>query len=419
MSTDIPQTPVNEPRPGTIGEFEQEPIEAWEEQRRKPWQLYVDSTLGFRNHWYPAFFSSELAEGDVSSDSGNPVSNFKTVKMLGEEILFRRIDGKVHAVQDWCLHRGVAFSKRPECYTKSTITCWYHGFTYDMRSGGLTAVVTDPGCPLIGKLKLRRYDVEERQGMVFVFVGDIDAPPLEHDVAPGFLDESFAVYPNGWSREVACNWRPAAENGFDPAHTYIHRNSKLVTDYKVPTVFGDTNIKRTRGMEVVKNKGGPVGIRLRRGGATPVWDAEVDGVKIGARFRPGQEGVLEGMVPEVSIWMPGGLRVDPFPAPGIIHFEWYVPVDEKTHRYMITWGTTIADESERAPFEEEITTRWRDYVPNHFNNDDVFAREAMQQFYADENGWFRERLFGPDVVITQWRKLASQSARGVQHRGLQ
>jgi carbazole 1,9a-dioxygenase terminal dioxygenase component len=420
VSTQPPQPTGGEAEPSTIGGFEQGPIEAWEEQRRKPWQLYVDAELGFRNHWYPAFFSSELAEGDTSSSSGEPITSFKTLKMLGEEIFFRRFDGKVHAVQDWCLHRGVAFSRRPECYTQDTLTCWYHGFTYDMRSGDLTAVLTDPGCPLIGKLKLRTYPVEERQGIVFVFVGDIDPPPLEQDLAPGFLDERFAVYPNGWSREVACNWRPAAENGFDPAHAYIHRNSKLVTDYKIPTVLGDTDISRTRGMEVVKGAdGGSTGIRLLRGGATAVWDAEIDGVKVGARFRPGEEGVLEGMVPEVSIWMPGGLRVDPFPAPGLVHFEWYVPIDEKTHRYMITWGTYVDDEAERAAFEEDVTTRWRDLVPNHFNNDDVFAREAMADFYADQSGWFRERLFGPDIVITQWRKLASQAARGVQHRGLQ
>lgn len=419
MSTESAGRSVKSQR-RTIGEYEQEPIEAWEEQRRKPWQLYVDASLGFRNHWYPAFFSSELAEGDTSPPAGDPVSNFKAVKMLGEEIFFRRIDGEVHAVQDWCLHRGVPFSARAECYTSNTITCWYHGFTYDMRDGNLTAVVTDPACPLIGKLKLRRYPVQERQGVVFVFVGDIDPPPLAQDVAPGFLDDDFAVYPNGWSREVACNWRPAAENGFDPAHAYIHRNSKLVTDYKVPTVLGDTDISRTRGMEIVNQDGdGPTGIRLLRGGATAVWDAEVDGVKLGARFRPGEEGVLEGMVPDVSIWMPGGLRVDPFPAPGIIHFEWYVPVDENTHRYIITWGHKLAGEGDRAVFEDEVTTRWRDYVPANFNNEDVFAREAMAKFYSKQDGWFRERLFGPDVVITQWRKLASQTARGVQHRGLQ
>src|SRR5882757_36852 len=141
--------------------IEKEPLEAWEEQRRKPWQEYVDATLGFRNHWYPAFFSSELGEADVSDEHGDEVKSFKVATLLGERILFRRIDGEIHAVQDWCLHRGVPFSTRPECYTKDTITCWYHGFTYDVPSGDLKTILTDPESPLIGKMKLRSYPVVE------------------------------------------------------------------------------------------------------------------------------------------------------------------------------------------------------------------------------------------------------------------
>jgi len=403
----------------TIGDWQKDPIEAWEEQRRKPWQVYVDAVLGFRNHWYPAFFSHELAEADVSGPAGEPVEQTKVVTLLGERILFRRIDGNVYGVQDWCLHRGVAFSLKPECYTKETVTCWYHGFTYDMRDGVLNAVITDPGCPLIGKLRLRSYPVEERKGMVFVFVGDGEPTPLELDVPPGFLDEDLAVAPDGWAREVACNWRPAAENGFDPAHAYIHRNSKLVERFKVPTVLGDTDISKTRGMDVVQRKNGPCGIRLLRGTATPVWETTVGDVTVAARYRPGEEGVLEGMVPEVSIWMPGVLKVDPFPTPRMVHFEWYVPVDENTHRYVIAWGQRVESEDERLEFEREIRETWLEIVPNEFNNDDVFAREAMAEFYAGEDGWYRERLFGPDIVITQWRQLASRTGRGIQKRGLQ
>src|SRR5438876_3653857 len=114
-----------------IADWQKGTVEAWEEQRRKPWQVYVEAELGFRNHWYPAFFGHELKEADVSDRTGTPVEQFKAMTILGEAILFRRIGGQVYAVQDWCLHRGVPFSARLECYTPETITCWYHGFTYD------------------------------------------------------------------------------------------------------------------------------------------------------------------------------------------------------------------------------------------------------------------------------------------------
>ncbi len=55
-------------------------------------------------------------------------------------------------------------------------------------------------------------------------------------------------------------------------------------------------------------------------------------------------------------------------------------------------------------------------VVNHFNNDDVVAREAMERFYSEEDGWSRERLFRPDLILIEWRKLASKHGRGIQRR---
>ena len=57
---------------------------------------YVAAKYGFRNHWYPARLSCELQEAE-------PLP----VTLLGENILLQRIDGKVHAIRDRCLHRGV------------------------------------------------------------------------------------------------------------------------------------------------------------------------------------------------------------------------------------------------------------------------------------------------------------------------
>ncbi|HLY66456.1 MAG TPA: Rieske 2Fe-2S domain-containing protein, partial [Chloroflexota bacterium] len=166
----------------------------------KPWQPYLEAELGFRNHWYPACFSHELSDGQARGE-----------QLLGERILLKRIDGRAYAVQDRCLHRGVPLSVRPECHSKNTISCWYHGFTYDLRDGALVAIITDPESSLIGKFQLRTYPVQEHQGLLFVFVGDIDPPDLDTDVQPGFLDAGLAVHPNGERQLVHSNWRLAAE----------------------------------------------------------------------------------------------------------------------------------------------------------------------------------------------------------------
>jgi len=382
------------------------------------WEPYIEAALGFRNHWYPAFFGAELEEADVSEGLGEAVKSVRTEVICGERILFRRIDGRVRAVHDQCLHKGVPFSKMPECYSRESLTCWYHGFTYDFETGKLSNIITDPGSPLIGRLQLKTYAVQERQGVVFVFIGDGDPPALDEDLPPGFLDESLTMYPHGWAKEVACNWRLGAENGFDPAHAYMHRNSPLVRGFKVPTVLGDAGLGQGRGLEIINSEraqAGPCGVRLIRGAGNPIWEVEVDrGRRLAARYHPDEPGVMQGMVPEVGIWMPGVLRVDPFPAPHIVHFEWYVPVDERTHRYVITWGSRLEGEQDKKGFFDEMNYLWRNFVPEKFNNEDMFAREAMDPFYAEEDGWRRERLFGPDVLITAWRKLCSTTNRGIQ-----
>ncbi len=81
-------------------------------EQRAPWAAYVEAELGFRNHWYPAFFGSELAEADVSAGLGEAVTQVKSVVVLGERILFRRVEGQVYAIHDQCIHKGVAFSKK-------------------------------------------------------------------------------------------------------------------------------------------------------------------------------------------------------------------------------------------------------------------------------------------------------------------
>lgn len=377
-------------------------MDAADDFATKPWQPYIEAALGFRNHWYPAFFGAILAEGAVHG-----------AEILGERILFKRIDGKVHAIEDRCAHRGVPLSVRPECFSKNTISCWYHGFTYDVRTGALVAVITDPECPLIGKLSLRSYPVEERQGLVFVFVGDRAPPPLAHDLQPGFLDDDLAVAPDGEHEVVGSNWRLAAENGVDASHIYIHRNAGLVSAKRraLPLASYFT----TREGMVIDADGGPKGVLKGAGKKVSVWETTVEGVKVEAQYRPGVNAEAS-QVTDTSLWLPCGLKVDPFPEIGMIQFEWYVPRDETSHHYIVTWGRRVKSETERAQFFREVTAVWKDLVVHKFNHDDVTAREAMERFYAEEDGWNRERLFRPDVVLTEWRKLASRHNRGIQRR---
>ena len=107
--------------------------------RIKTWRNYFAAKLGFRNHWYAACFADEIPEGETIAR-----------KILGEDIIFRRIKGRVHAMKDRCIHRGVRFSEKVECHTPGTISCWYHGFTYRWDDGVLCNIVGAPNSALIG-----------------------------------------------------------------------------------------------------------------------------------------------------------------------------------------------------------------------------------------------------------------------------
>src|SRR5262249_44924257 len=169
----------------------------------------------------------------------------------------------------------------------------------------------------------------------------------------------------------------------------------------------------------VAEEGAPRGIVKGSGKKVPVWETEIEGVKISARFRPGQEGVSMSN-PDVSVWLPCGLAVDPSPVaavvPGLVHFEWYVPIDERSHLYMVVLGKRVDSPTEAEQLQREFDPYWIELIVNGFNNEDVAVREAGEQFYAEEDGWHRERLYRPDLIITEWRKFASAHNRGIQRR---
>ena len=381
---------------------EQREIEAFlddpasHQQVKHSWRPYLEAKLRFRNHWYPALFSSDL-NGDEP----------QAVKILGERIVMRRVDGQVCALEDRCAHRRVPLSAKIECYTKETITCWYHGFTYDFRNGKLVSVLTEPGCTLVGKMSIKTYPVLETHGMIFVFIGDGELPELQDDVPPGFLDETLAT--RGIRRTVNSNWRLGAENGFDTTHIYIHRNSQLLhaTDALLPLGLVPTN---KQSMDIVTGPGPKGVIDKLASNYLPVFESTIDTVKVATKLKPNGTAVAYS----VSIWLPCVLRVEAFPTPELTQFEWYVPIDEKTHMYWQVLSKKVSGGEEAAAFRSEVDSYWEEVSLHGFNDDDVWAREALEDAYTAGDGWVKERLFKPDMCIVEWRKLASTHHRGIQ-----
>ncbi|HJS31531.1 MAG TPA: Rieske 2Fe-2S domain-containing protein [Alphaproteobacteria bacterium] len=366
-------------------------------ERVKGWRGYVEAKLGFRNHWYPTLFSRDVVEGDV-----------RPLRLLGENLLLKRIDGKVYAMKDRCLHRGVNFSARPECFRKDTITCWYHGWTYSWLTGEVVAILTNPMSTQIGKHKIKTYPVEEAKGIVFVFVGDIAPPPLSTDVPPNFLDPDMAI--RGKVRQVNANWRLGVENGFDSGHIWIHKKSPLVTgnDLALPVGFAPPEGVET--FRTVEESDGRSGVYDLLGDLSmPVFESYLGDEKV-AEGHYGARKVADN----ISIWLPGVLKVDPWPQEDTIQFEWYVSRDAGSHYYLQTLGRRVDGPEAEEAFDKEFRERLSSLALDGFNDDDVWAREAGEAFYAGDVGWVEERLYEPDLAIVEWRKLASRRNRGIQ-----
>jgi len=404
-------------------------VQTW--LREKPYQRYIDAALGLRDHWYPAIFSHEVEEGKTKAET-----------IAGERLYFKRVDGQVYCIEDRCAHRGVQFSRRPEVYSKNTITCWFHGFCYDVRDGKLVSVLTEPNSSVVGKISIKTYPIFEQHGVVFVFIGDMDPPPpIQEDMQPTFWTPNLYVRPLV-RYKIRCNWRLAAENGFDQGHLYLHRFWASAQRYFGPQGFLDgmipgfplgTSPAHKGEVRLQEEPGGPKGIYV--GGSIASWVGEVEGVKVhGGGIDPDNPPPTNGNpYPEkFGCFLPCGLDVPGWPRPDLFHIEWFVPIDEDNHYYTIIQGKVCETDEEKRAFDKEVD----DYLardvfvddptadplglgpnPGGFNNADAFGREGVHHSYRNEDWFYRERLYKPDYSVLQWRMLVHRNARGIQKRG--
>jgi hypothetical protein len=110
-----------------------------------------------------------------------------------------------------------------DCHFEGTVSCPYHGWTYDGDGNVLAVLPEGPESKIPGKVKAKAYPTQTLRGMVFIWMGDGEPAPIEEDVpAEFFHDQGIILY--GW--EVwPINWRPANENALEAHVPYVHKSS--------------------------------------------------------------------------------------------------------------------------------------------------------------------------------------------------
>lgn len=113
------------------------------------------------NVWYVAEWSENLTDQPVK------------VKMLGREfVLFRDRAGTAHCLSNTCCHRGASLAQG-KCQDDGTLSCPFHGWRFDGR-GCCTLVpsAANPAADIPAAAKVDSYPVQEKHGLVWVFLGD-------------------------------------------------------------------------------------------------------------------------------------------------------------------------------------------------------------------------------------------------------
>ena len=168
--------------------------------------------VGFREYWYPGAWAKHVRRS-------RPLH----LNMLEEDlVLFRGKDGQIVALNDWCPHRGARLS-RGFCEFEGTVTCPYHGYTFDGTGQCVAGLIESNNSTLAPKMRARRFATAEWKGIVFIWMGETEPVPLEEDLPPEFSDPQLTagryVRTNSWDT----NWTEPVLQGIDYHELYLHR----------------------------------------------------------------------------------------------------------------------------------------------------------------------------------------------------
>src|SRR3954449_11865255 len=167
----------------------------------------------FRNYWLPALRSDELPSPDCP-----PIR----IRLLSENLIgFRTTSGAVGLIQNACPHRGASmFFGRNE---EEGLRCVYHGWKFD-TAGACVDMPSEPAeSNFRNKVRTVAYACQERNGVIWAYMGPRTPPPQLPDLEVNMLPEDRVKPVLSF---FECNWLQAMEGDLDTAHLgFLHLGS--------------------------------------------------------------------------------------------------------------------------------------------------------------------------------------------------
>ena len=349
------------------------------------WERYRAVAGGLDEYWYPVMTAAELRARKRA-----------TLELVGRKLVLFADGDVFRALLDECPHRQVPLSLGKVEFP-GTITCIYHGWTFNLESGRMVAALTDgPDSPINGKVGVRSFPVEERIGLVFVWMGEGSPVPVEDDIPSELFREDARVYP--FIRNVEGNWRHATENGFDESHVkMLHRYATWVT-FRNVSAWNETSIEKSDD-----------GVWLERVQRNVHLFDDYPGLGSWPKKRfwkpaPNKGVTTGGKDHAVGVRLPCILRVRQPGKADWTHYEWYVPVNKDRYIYLVLAVTWRTNPWKRFTFWLRYWT-YILWIHHHgFNNQDLGVVAATPEGAP-------VRLFRPDISIIEWRRHVEQNAR--------
>jgi phenylpropionate dioxygenase-like ring-hydroxylating dioxygenase large terminal subunit len=255
-----------------------------------------------RQYWLPALISSELPSVDSAP---------YRLRLLGENLIaFRVTSGAVGVVANACPHRGASmFFGRNE---EEGLRCVYHGWKFAV-DGACVDMPSEPAeSNFRSKVNIRAYPAQERNGIVWVYMGPRETPPplphLETNMLAGGQTNASKIL-----RE--CNWMQALEGDIDTSHLSFLHLGAVKAETAAPGSFDYYGVKdRSPKYDVIETE---------------------FGTSYGA-YRPAEEDtyywrIANFLFPFYTMIPTGTLGV-------VVHVRAWVPADDE---HTIFWGMSV------------------------------------------------------------------------------
>lgn len=164
-----------------------------------------------RNIWYFGLASRDLRAGKLVHR-----------EICGAPVVFGRTSGgAAFALRDNCPHRGAPLSEGR--MRGDDVECCYHGWTFDSagQCTSIPALVADDPVDL-SKITVQSYPVRERQGLVWIWIGDGDGAATPIPEVPDVGDAAPQIV---HALDFPVNIDHAVVGLIDPAHTpHVHES---------------------------------------------------------------------------------------------------------------------------------------------------------------------------------------------------